>query len=656
MRLRQEALVNKPTVTQSAPAVYLVGAGPGDASLLTIRAAYLLKHASCVIYDYLVSDEIVGMCNAHAERIFVGKKGFTQHVTQDEINALLVEKARQAEEAAAGMRGGTASEACNGAAAGARAGSAAEACGNTIASRSLEPVPNYECEPAANDAAEQVPTSVPNYASERGTRPYVVRLKGGDPYIFGRGGEEALVLHQHGIAFEVVPGITSGIAALMYAGIPATHRGIATSVTFVTGNEDPSKQQSTTNWQALAGLITSGSSVVLYMGVKNLPHIQRSLAAYGVAGTTPCAAVMWGTCAQQKSCVTTLEQAFDVMQRKGIAAPCIIVIGAVATLHEQLNWFEKRPLFGKTVLITRTRTHSSHIRSALQEAGARVLEVPALRVVPPTNTAALHEAVARLASYDWVVFTSANGVDACFGALRRLRDEASGATAGEASGEAPGETAGDARRDTHDEARDDTRGNVSANAPRETGGNVSANVPCDARAFGTAKVAVIGSATAETLQSYGIVPDCMPQAFVAESLVEALQAAGVRHTSKVLILRAEEARDTLVEGLRALGAQVDVVSAYRSEKCTDQLKQVLSSGVSIDACTFASSSAVKATVDALGAHAQAFFSQVDAFSIGPITTRTMLAHDITPAAEARIYNADGLVDALCAYYSHHKTP
>lgn len=631
--------MNKPTVTQSAPAVYLVGAGPGDASLLTIRAAELLKHASCVIYDYLVSDDIVRMCNAHAERIFVGKKGFTQHVTQDEINALLVEKARQAEEAAAGMCAGEGAETGNGAAAETGNG-VAEMCGNTIASRALAPVPNYECEPAANDAAEQVPTSVPNYASEQGMRPYVVRLKGGDPYIFGRGGEEALVLHQHGIAFEVVPGITSGIAALMYAGIPATHRGIATSVTFVTGNEDPSKQQSTTNWQALAGLITSGSSVVLYMGVKNLPHIQRSLAAYGVAGTTPCAAVMWGTCAQQKSCVTTLEQAFDVMQRKGIAAPCIIVIGDVATLHKQLNWFEKRPLFGKTVLITRTRTHSSHIRSALQEAGARVLEVPALRVVPPTNTAALHEAVARLASYDWVVFTSANGVDACFGALRRLRDEAPGATAGEA----PGETAGDARRDTHDEARDDAPGNVSVNAPR------------DARAFGTAKVAVIGSATAETLQSYGIVPDCMPQAFVAESLVEALQAAGVRHTSKVLILRAEEARDTLVEGLRALGAQVDVVSAYRSEKCTEQLKQVLSSGVSIDACTFASSSAVKATVDALGAHAQAFFSKVDAFSIGPITTRTMLAHDITPAAEARIYNADGLVDALCAYYSHHKTP
>ena len=171
--------MNNPTFTQNAPAVYLVGAGPGDASLLTIRAAYLLKHASCVIYDYLVSDEIVGMCNAHAECIFVGKKGFTQHVTQDEINALLVEKARQAQEAAAGMRGGTAAEACNGAAAGARAGSVAEACGNTIASRSLESVPNYECEPAANDAAEQVPTSVPNYASEQGMRPYVVRLKGG---------------------------------------------------------------------------------------------------------------------------------------------------------------------------------------------------------------------------------------------------------------------------------------------------------------------------------------------------------------------------------------------------------------------------------------------------------------------------------------------
>lgn len=640
--------MNNPTFTQNAPAVYLVGAGPGDASLLTIRAAYLLKHASCVIYDYLVSDEIVGMCNAHAECIFVGKKGFTQHVTQDEINALLVEKARQAQEAAAGMCAGEGAETGNGAAAETGNG-VAEMWGNTTASRALAPVPNHECEPAIDDAAEQVPASARNYAAERGTRPYVVRLKGGDPYIFGRGGEEALVLHQHGIAFEVVPGITSGIAALMYAGIPATHRGIATSVTFVTGNEDPSKQQSTTNWQALAGLITSGSSVVLYMGVKNLPHIQRSLAAYGVAGTTPCAAVMWGTCAQQKSCVTTLEQAFDVMQRKGIAAPCIIVIGDVATLHEQLNWFEKRPLFGKTVLITRTRTHSSHIRSALHEAGARVLEVPALRVVSPTNTAALYEAVARLASYDWVVFTSANGVDACFGALRRLRDEVY-RLPGEATGEVrrdapglPGETAGDARRDAHDEARDDTRGNVPANAPS------------DARAFGTAKVAVIGSATAETLQHYGIVPDCMPQAFVAERLVEALQAAGVHHTSKVLILRAEEARDTLIEGLRALGAQVDVVSAYRSEKCTEQLKQVLNSGVSIDACTFASSSAVKATVDALGSKAQAFFSQVDAFSIGPITTRTMLAHDITPAAEARIYNADGLVDALCAYYSHHVT-
>lgn len=649
--------MNKPTVTQNAPAVYLVGAGPGDASLLTIRAAYLLKHASCVIYDYLVSDEIVGMCNAHAECIFVGKKGFTQHVTQDEINALLLKKARQAQDAAAEM--------CGSADAAARGSAAAEASNTSTASRSLEHVPNYAHEQARGFVSHSISTgeSEPalHYAFEHAQRPYVVRLKGGDPYIFGRGGEEALVLHQHGIAFEVVPGITSGIAALMYAGIPATHRGIATSVTFVTGNEDPNKQQSTTNWQALARLITSGSSVVLYMGVKNLPHIQRSLAAYGVAGTTPCAAVMWGTCAQQKSCVTTLEQAFDVMQRKGIAAPCIIVIGGVAALHKQLNWFEKRPLFGKTVLITRTRTHSSHIRSVLQEAGARVLEAPALRVVPPTNTAALHEAVARLASYDWVVFTSANGVDACFGALRRLRDEAY-RLPGEATGEArhdargvPGETAGDARRNAHDAARDDTRGNVPANAPHETGGNVSVNAPSDARAFGTAKVAVIGSATAETLQRYGIVPDCMPQAFVAESLVEALQAAGVRHTSKVLILRAEEARDTLVEGLRALGAQVDVVSAYRSEKCTEQLKQVLSSGVSIDACTFASSSAVKATVDALGGDDQAFFSQVDAFSIGPITTRTMLAHDITPAAEARIYNADGLVDALCAYYSHHVT-
>lgn len=639
--------MNNPTFTQNAPAVYLVGAGPGDASLLTIRAAYLLKHASCVIYDYLVSDEIVGMCNAHAECIFVGKKGFTQHVTQDEINALLVEKARQAQEAAAGMCAGEGAGTGNG---------VAEMWGNTTASRALAPVPNHECEPAIDDAAEQVPASARNYAAEQGMRPYVVRLKGGDPYIFGRGGEEALVLHQHGIAFEVVPGITSGIAALMYAGIPATHRGIATSVTFVTGNEDPNKQQSTTNWQALARLITSGSSVVLYMGVKNLPHIQRSLAAYGVAGTTPCAAVMWGTCAQQKSCVTTLEQAFDVMQRKGIGAPCIIVIGGVAALHKQLNWFEKRPLFGKTVLITRTRTHSSHIRCALQEAGARVLEVPALRVVPPTNTAALHEAVARLASYDWVVFTSANGVHACFGALRGLRDEVyrlSGEATGEATaeahrdarslpGEAPREATGEAFRDTH-------------SLTGEATGEARCAVRCDARAFGTAKVAVIGSATAETLQHYGIVPDCMPQAFVAESLVEALQAAGVRHTSKVLILRAEEARDTLVEGLRALGAQVDVVSAYRSEKCTEQLKQVLSSGVSIDACTFASSSAVKATVDALGGDDQAFFSQVDAFSIGPITTRTMLAHDITPAAEARIYNADGLVDALCVYYSHHVT-
>ncbi|MDO4890658.1 MAG: uroporphyrinogen-III C-methyltransferase, partial [Coriobacteriaceae bacterium] len=334
----------------SGVCVYLVGAGPGDVELLTLRGARLLEQADIVVYDYLANAALVGRVKPGAEAIYVGKKGFSAHVTQDEINAIIVEKARELEK-----RGG-------------------------------------------------------------GT---LVRLKGGDPFVFGRGGEEALALAAAGIAFEVVPGVTSGIAAPAYAGIPVTHRGIASSVTFITGHEDPTKNASAIDWAALARLAGKGGTLCFYMGMRNLELIAERLVQNGAPASTPAALVRWGTTNAQQVLVATLNDVAPRARAEGFGAPAIILVGPVASLRERLAWFENRPLFGRTIVVTRSRSQASVFSAQLRGLGADVVEFPTIAFSEPDDFGPLDAALAQLDAYDWLVFTSVNGVDAFFARLAR---------------------------------------------------------------------------------------------------------------------------------------------------------------------------------------------------------------------------------------------
>ena len=358
--------------------VFLVGAGPGDPGLLTLRAKDLLSQADEVIYDYLASDAVIRFAAAGARKIFVGKKGFSQHVTQDEINALLVAEA--------------------------------------------EALPGKS----------------------------IVRLKGGDPFVFGRGGEEAFALVERGIPFEVVPGITAGVAACAYAGIPVTHRGIASAVTLVTGHETPDKPESAIDWEAFA---RNAGTLCFYMGVRDLPHIVERLVHFGRPESTPVALVRWGTTPQQEVLSGTLGDIVQKVEQAQFKAPAIIVVGNAVTLRDSLAWFDTKPLFGKTIVVTRSREQASALSSRLAQLGAETIEFPVIKMVPRSVDADIEHAIETLGERDWVVFTSANGVTSFFG---QLQD----------SGK-------------------------------------------DARAFGTAKVCAIGPATAAALKEHGIAADAM---------------------------------------------------------------------------------------------------------------------------------------------------
>ena len=396
--------------------VALVGAGPGDPGLLTVRGAELLAAADVVLYDSLAEASLLELAPATAERVFVGKRPGAP-MPQDEINALLVNHAL------AGRR--------------------------------------------------------------------VVRLKGGDPFVFGRGGEEAAALAGAGIAFEVVPGVTAAVAVPAYAGIPVTQRGLATSFTVVTGHSRHAVDTET-NWEALAA---AGGTIVVLMGVAHRAEIAGRLQRGGLAPDTPVAAVQWGTRPGQRTVRTTLSGLGDAV----LEPPATIVVGAVAALD--LAWYEARPLFGRRVVVTRAREQSADAVAALRDVGAEVVELPVIEFADPADGgAALREVVARLGSYEWVVFTSANAVHRVLALVR------------------------------------------------------------DARDFGAARLAVVGAKTAEALAAHGLVADLVPGRFVAEALLEAWPAG----TGTVLLPRAEVARDVLPEGLRARGWRVEVVDAYRT--------------------------------------------------------------------------------------------
>ena len=425
----------------------------------------------------------------------------------------------------------------------------------------------------------------------------VTRLKGGDPYVFGRGGEEASALHERGLTFEVVPGVTSAIAAPSYAGIPVTDRRATTEVAFITGHEDPTKPGSTINWASLAGIGT----LVFLMGVKNLPHICEQLMAHGKPADTPAAAVRWGTTPKQWTITGTLADLPDKVREAGLKAPAITVVGKVVSLRDELQWFEELPLFGKRIVVTRTREQASQLSAQLRDLGAEVLEIPTIAVQPPADPDPLAKACANIEAYAWLVFTSPNGVSAFFAAL-------------DAAGK-------------------------------------------DCRALHQAKVATIGPATGQAVAQRGVKPDVVARTFVAEGLLEALAAYDL-DGAKVLLPRAAQAREVLPETLASRGAQVEVAPAYETVALTDSaktLKQAMADG--FDAVTFTSSSTVTNFLALLDqADKQELIRRSQSgetimASIGPITSQTARDEGLDIQVEPEAYTIDDLVEALAGHFA-----
>jgi uroporphyrinogen III methyltransferase/synthase len=435
--------------------VHLVGAGPGDPGLLTLRGAEVLRAAEVVVHDRLASSAMLELAPPSAELVAVGKAPRGPSTPQDEINRLLVEHGR------AGRR--------------------------------------------------------------------VVRLKGGDPFVFARGGEEAQALAEAGVPFEVVPGISSAIAAPAYAGIPVTMRNVATSFTVVTGHRDP-WADTETDWTAVAGLAVSGGTVVVLMGVATRSEIAERLAAGGLDPATPVAAVRWGTRPEQRTVRTTLAG----LGRAEVASPSVIVIGAVAGLD--LAWFEARPLFGRTVVVTRAREQASTLVQLLRALGADTVELPTIEVVGPADGGrALARAAAEVAAADWVAFTSVNAVERFMALLP------------------------------------------------------------DTRALSPAKVAAVGPGTAAALAGWHVRADLVPPRAVAEALVEAFPPG----SGRVLVPQAAGARAVLAEGLTARGWEVDAVEAYRTVPATPS-PDALAHAMAADAITFTSASTVRGYLDVAG--------------------------------------------------------
>jgi uroporphyrinogen III methyltransferase/synthase len=486
--------------------VYLVGAGPGDPGLLTVRGAEVLQRADVVVYDRLSVASLLDLAPATAERISVGKAPGRPSPSQDEINALLVEHGRR--------------------------------------------------DPGRT----------------------VVRLKGGDPFVFARGGEEAAALRAAGVTFEVVPGITSAIAAPAYAGIPVTLRHSSTSFTVVTGHEDPSSGEGSVDWEAVARV---GGTILVLMGVERIGSITERLLAGGLAPDTPAAAVTWGTRPEQRTWRATLATIAD----EPVEAPAVYVFGAVA--GQELVWFEDRPLFGRRVVVTRTRQQASALAARLRELGAEPIEVPAIRIDAPSDGGAgLRAAVAALAAgaFDWVVFTSPNGVERTF------------------------------------------------------------DLVPDARAV-RAQVAAIGPSTAAELAERRVVADLVAERFVAESLLEAFPDAPTGG-GRVLLARAAVARDVLPDGLTAKGWTVEVAEAYRTvpaEPSPEQLARIAGA----DIVTFTSSSTVERFLELAGRDAVPPLVAC----IGPVTAETARRHGLTVSVEATTHTIGGLVDALVAHFS-----
>ena len=410
----------------------------------------------------------------------------------------------------------------------------------------------------------------------------VVRLKGGDPFVFGRGGEEGEALRAAGIEFEVVPGVTAGVAATAYAGIPVTHRDDASAVAFVTGHEDPQKEESAIDWEALARF---PGTLVFYMGVKRLAQNAESLIAAGRDPEEPAAAIERGTWPGQRTVAATLGTIAEAVAREAVKAPALIVVGEVARRREELAWLERRPLHGRRVVVTRARAQASGLATTLRGLGAEVVELPAIRIEPRIDSDEVRKIAGALGAYELVCLTSPNGVRLLFEAM-------------EAAG-------------------------------------------LDARALAGVTVAAIGPGTARALAERGVLADVVPERFVAEGLIEALEDEEVAG-ARVLVARAAEARDVLPDALRERGAEVDVVALYetvREQPDADEIEAAQSA----DYVTFTSSSTVTNLTEALG---ERFPNAARIISIGPITSETVRNRGLEVDVEADRHDVDGLLAAL----------
>ncbi len=496
--------------------VYLVGAGPGDPGLLTLRGRELLARADVVVYDYLANQKFLDFCRPGAELIYAGKKGGEHTLAQEDINYLLMHKASQ------GLQ--------------------------------------------------------------------VVRLKGGDPYIFGRGAEEAEELVQSGIEFEVVPGVTSAVAAFAYAGIPLTHRRFASSLSMITGHEDAEKKESALNWSALA---ESASTLVFFMGVKNLALIARNLIQAGMAKDKPAALVRWGTTCRQQTLCAPLQHIAQEAETKGIRPPALLLVGEVVGLRHKLNWFEKRPLLGQGVIVTRAREQASSLLDMLEELGACCYQFPTIRIKELQDYSLVDQELVNLGSYQWLIFTSVNGVVYFWHRLRVQK--------------------------------------------------------MDSRNLGGCRVAAIGPATADRLRQEGIEPDFVPDKYVAEHVLQGLLQRGIQGC-RVLIPRAEIAREVLPRELEKAGAEVRVLPVYRTVLAGENQEEVLQAlkQGDIQFITFTSSSTVHNFFRLIPARDVAAYVHfgLRLACIGPVTAKSLEEYGFQADVLPREYTIPGLVQAL----------
>lgn len=495
--------------------VYLVGAGPGDPGLITVKGLECIKKADVLVFDRLAAKRLLSFAPQGCEMIYVGKLPDRHTLRQEEINRLLVEKALQ---------------------------------GKTV-----------------------------------------TRLKGGDPYIFGRGGEEAELLAQNGVPFEVVPGITSAVAVPAYAGIPVTHRDFTSSFAVITGHEDPTKDESSIAWEKIA---TGIGTLVFLMGVGNLPLIVEKLVQNGRAADTPVALIRWGTRPEQQTLTGTLADIVEKARQAGFTSPAIIIVGEVVRLRDTLSWFEKKPLFGRRVVVTRSREQASDLSRRIEELGGEAWEFPAIEIAEPEDFGPMDEAIGRLNSYHWLVFTSVNGVHAFFARLRH-------------------------------QGR-------------------------DIRDLKGAKICAIGPKTRESLEQMCLRVEYVPAEYRAEAVLEGLKGK-LRPGERVLLPRADIAREILPKTLWQMGAEVDNVVAYRTVRGGGDaalLKELLAEGM-VHYVTFTSSSTVKNFVELLGADdLPGLLAGVKLVSIGPITSQAARDLGLNIDMEAKEYTIDGLVEAL----------